>query len=240
MILEQMSAFGLLTTAEIRHRRKEFLDVSKRRLELLAFLLGVAGIVACVFNGKEAAQQQKAAPADRTAQSVTLEIPNAPWEPFFFKALQERTNKIGISSLRKSALPDNDLEVRFWYDHFEMISGVIIRRSAGEWSATYLGQRSPKEPLSIQQESLGAPKSGWEAAWKRLRDANILTLPDGSVNCKTEALDGIGYVVETNVNRRYRTYMYGNPSLANCDEAKQIIMIEAILAEEFQIPPPPK
>ena len=208
--------------------------MSKRRLELLAFLLGVASIVACVFNGKEEAQQQKAAPPD---QGLTLEIPDARWEPFFFEALEERTNKIGIGSLRKMVLPDNDLEVRFWYDHFEMISGVIIRRSAGQWSATYLGQRNQKEPLSIQQESLGAPKSGWEAAWKRLKDANILALPDGSVNCKTEALDGIGYVVETNVNRKYRTYMYGNPSLAHCDEAKQIIIIEAILGEEFQIPP---
>jgi hypothetical protein len=92
--------------------------------------------------------------------------------------------------------------------------------------------------LSIQQESLGPPKSGWEAAWKRLTDAKILTLPDGSVNCKTEVLDGIGYVVETNVNRKYRTYRYGNPSLATCDEAKQIVRIEAILADEFQIPPP--
>jgi hypothetical protein len=87
---------------------------------------------------------------------------------------------------------------------------------------------------------LDPPKSGWEAAWKRLTDANILTLPDGPVNCKREVLDGGGYVVETNLNRRYRTYWYGNPSLANCNEAKQIVMIERILSEEFQIPPPTK
>jgi hypothetical protein len=211
--------------------------VSRRRLELLTFLLGVAGIVACVFNGKEAAQQRQAAPADQTAQGVILEIPDARWEPFFFKALEGRTSKIGMLSLRRTVLPDNDLEMRFWYDHFEVISGVIIRRSAEKWSATYLRQRNPQEPLSIEQESLGAPKSGWETAWKRLTDANILTLPDGSVNCKTEVLDGVSYVVETNANRRYRTYRYGNPSRANCAEAKKIVMIEAILSEEFQIPP---
>jgi len=210
--------------------------VSRSRLELLAFLLSVVATVACVFNGKEATQQRKAAPADQT-QGLTLEVPDARWEPFFFKALEERTHKIGILSLRETVLPDNDLEMRFWYDHFETISGVIIRRSTGKWSATYLRQRYIQEPLSMQQESLGAPKSGWEATWKRLTDANILTLPDGSVNCKTEVLDGIGYVVETNVNRRYRTYMYGNPRLAKCDEAKQIVMIETILSEEFQIPP---
>lgn len=210
--------------------------MNKRRLELLAFLLGVAGIVACVFNGKEATKQ----PANQNAPGLTLEIPDAPWERFFFKAIDERTNKIGMLSLRKTVLPDNDLEIRFWYDHFEIISGVIIRRSAENWSATYLRQRIANDPLSMEQVSLGPPKSGWEASWKRLTDANILTLPDGPVNCKTEVLDGIGYVVETNVNRRYRTYWYGNPSLADCNEAKQIVMIETILSEEFQIPPPTK
>lgn len=213
---------------------------SKRKLELLVLLLPVAVLVACVFDGKQTAQQRERAPADQTAQGLTLEIPEARWEPFFFKALQERTDKIGISSLRRTVLPDNDLEVRFWYEYSEVISGVIIRRSAGKWSATYLRQRYEHEPLSIQQERLGAPKSGWEAAWKRLTDASILTLPDGPANCKVVVLDGYGYVVETNVNRKYRTYRYGNPSLANCDEAKQIIAIESILGDEFQIPPPPK
>lgn len=210
----------------------------KSRVELLAVLLVVAGMVACVFNGKDGPRRNEL--ADQTAKGLALEVPDARWEPVFFKDLEGRTSKIGLLSLRRTVLPENDLEVRFWYDHFEVISGVIIRRSAEQWSATYLGQTKPQEPLSIQQESLGPPKSGWEAAWKRLTDAKILTLPDGSVNCKTEVLDGIGYVVETNVNRKYRTYRYGNPSLATCDEAKQIVRIEAILADEFQIPPPPK
>lgn len=50
----------------------------------------------------------------------------------------------------------------------------------------------------------------------------------------------VNNVVETNVKRKYRTYGYGNPQLANCDEAKRILLIETILSEEFQIPPPPK
>jgi hypothetical protein len=102
--------------------------VNKRRLEYLVFLLGVAAIVACVFKGKESAQERKVAPVDQTAQGLTVEIPNAPWEALFFKALEGPTNKIGLSSLRRTVLPDNDLEVRFWYDHFEIINGVIIRR----------------------------------------------------------------------------------------------------------------
>jgi hypothetical protein len=65
-------------------------------------------------------------------------------------------------------------------------------------------------------------------------------LPDGALNCKTQVLDGVSYVVETNVNRKYRIYGYFNPQVANCDEAKQLLLIEAILSEEFQLPAPPK
>jgi hypothetical protein len=220
---------------------KESLDVSKHRLKLLGFLFGVASTVTCDFNSKEAIQPLNASPADQTAQGLTLEIPYARWEPAFFEALEVRTKKTGMSSLRRIVLPNDDLEVRFWYDHFEVISGLIIRRSAEEWSATYLRQRYAHEPSSVQQEILGAPKSGWEAAWRRLTSAGILTLPDGStVKCKSEVLDGIGYVVETNLNRKYRTYRYGNPQFANCDEAKRILLIETILSEEFHLRPPRK
>lgn len=51
--------------------------------------------------------------------------------------------------------------------------------------------------------------------------------------CKADVLDGIGYVVETNINREYRTYRYGNPRLAECDQAKRVVLIEEIIADEF-------
>jgi hypothetical protein len=78
----------------------------------LAFLLVVAGTVGCVFNSKDAAQQRT--PADQMAQGVSLEIPDARWEPLFFEALEVRTNKIGLANLRRTVLPENVLEVRFW------------------------------------------------------------------------------------------------------------------------------
>jgi hypothetical protein len=210
-----------------------------RKLPLLLILLGAAAL-ACVFN-RDVAKAPNALPRTQIAQGLQLEIPDARWEPVFFEALEERTQKAGISSLRKTVLPDHDLEVRFWYDHFEVIQGLIIRRSAEKWSATYLWQKDEQEPSSVQQESLGVPKSGWEVSWKMLTSAGILTLPDGSTTkCRSDILDGIGYVVETNVNRHYRTYRYGNPQFANCDEAKRILSIETILSEEFSLHPPQK
>jgi hypothetical protein len=210
--------------------------VTKSKLQLFTLLVGVATI-ACVTKSKEAAQSINATPRDQDNHNLSLEVPNAPWEPLFFQTLEARTKKAGIESLRRAALPDHNLEARFWYDHFEIIQGLIIRRSDDTWSATYLRQND-QTPASMQQEALGVPKSGWEGAWARLKTAGILALPDESVTkCDSSVLDGIGYVVETNVDRKYRTYRYDNPQFANCDEAKRILVIENVLSEEFELRP---
>jgi hypothetical protein len=107
--------------------------MTKRSLRLLTVLLSVV-TVACVLNQKDALKPLDAVPKGQTTQGLSLEIPNARWEPMFFEALEERTNKAGLSNLRKVILPDHDLELRFWYDHFEVIQGVIIRRSGDKWS----------------------------------------------------------------------------------------------------------
>jgi hypothetical protein len=115
---------------------------------------------------------------------------------------------------------------------------MIIRRAGEKWSATYLRQRYDHDPSSVEQKSLEVPKSGWESVWRRFTSAGILTLPDGSMTkCKSDVLDGIGYVVETNLNRKYGTYRYGNPQFADCDEAKRILAIEGIMFEEFGLRP---
>ena len=182
-------------------------------------------------NGKHA--EPLTGSQNSTAQALSLEIPDARWEPLFFEELGVRTRKAGISSLRSTLLLNQDLEVRFWYDHFEVIQGLIIRRSGEKWSAMYLRQKAEQD-LTFQQESLRLPKSGWEEMWTRLLNAGILTLPDESMTkCKADVLDGVSYVVETNFNRKYRTFRYGNPQLASCDEARRIRSIETILSEQF-------
>ena len=153
--------------------------MAKRMSELLTILVCAAGAVACDSNVKNPSQQSTTH-IDQPAQVLTLEIPEANWEPIFFQVLEERTKHAGMTSLRKTVLPNHDLEVRFWYDRFEVIAGVIIRRSGGSWSATYLRQREDSKASLVQVESLGTPKSGWEVTWERLTNAGVLTLPDGS------------------------------------------------------------
>jgi len=208
------------------------------RAVLLGLLIVVATAFGCVSGGKEATQQRNTAPADQTAQQLKIEIPDAPWEPAFFEQLETRTTAVKLPQLRTVVLPENDLEVRFWYEGMEIINGVVIRRIGQQWSANSIYQTVNSKPSSAKMVLLDPPKSGWDGLWNKLVDAGILTLPDSpQPRCSSEALDGIGYVVETNVNRTYRTYMYSNPQLMECPEAKQILKIQETLGEAFSLHP---
>lgn len=101
--------------------------------------------------------------------SLSLALPlrtptggDAPWEPHFFESLAERTKAANISNLRAQQLLHDDLEVRFWYDLFEIISGVVIRRTGREWSASWIHQTQDHQPSLAPQLNLNAPRSGWE------------------------------------------------------------------------------
>ena len=115
----------------------------------------------------------------------------------------------------------------------------MLKRTSGEWSAVDLDwevseNRKGKRDVKQVDKKLDSPKSGWDAAWQRLVDARILTLPDAEeINCSAGATDGMSYVVEYNLKNTYRTYMYDNPDYAKCDEAKRMLEINKIIAEEF-------
>lgn len=205
---------------------------------LITFLVGVVAATLFVIKGTDRRQQAHIAPTAQETQGVNLEVPDARWVPFFFRSLDEHTREINLPSLRSAVLPEGDLEVRFWYDALpNALTGVILRRSGGQWSAVHLHGRYKHPDFPVEQGPLAPPKSGWEAAWERLVSASILTLPDGSqARCHTGAIDGIGYVIEINTKKTYRTYRYDNPQLAECNEAKQMVVIEKTLADEFGLP----
>ena len=122
-----MSASGFLTTSVDKVRER--FRMTRRKLELLSILVCVASAIACDSTARNLNPPPRAAHTDQAAQALTLEIPNAIWEPRFFEALEKRTKNAGMTSLRKAVLPDGDVEMRFWYDRFEVIAGVIVRRS---------------------------------------------------------------------------------------------------------------
>lgn len=167
-------------------------------------------------------------------QPLQLEIPKDSWEQIFFRELDKRMKMTKLSSLRL-ALPTDDLEARFWVEDGPFgIDGIIIRRTRGAWSGTYIHGVSKKPNFKQYNTQLPPPRSGWEIAWKRLVEGGLLTLPDASQNdCILGGKDTTWFVFETNVNRKYRTYAYEQPEMAECDEAKRMVKLVGILSHEF-------
>jgi len=155
--------------------------------------------------------------------------------------IDDRLAKVNLPSLRTVLLPDGDFEVRIWIGFG--INGedcFILRCFSGQWSAIHLKGMGASWPFPISLAPLPSPKSGWNRTWHRLIDAGILTLPDADeIKCNAVVIDGIGYVVESNINMTYRIYSYGNPwyddppLYKRCNEAKQMILISQIIGQEF-------
>ena len=173
-------------------------------------------------------------------QEFHVSIPDHTWVKIWFeldgletKSINEITREAELTNLRAGALPGDDVEVRVWVNALRRSRALILRRSAGRWSAIHLRGMLTGQKLE-KREVLFAPHSGWEGAWARLVSAGILTLPDAAeAQCSTGVIDGIGYIVEVSKDRTYRTYMYDNPSYSKCDNARQMIKIVGIIEDEF-------
>ena len=181
-------------------------------------------------------QRQRAARVSQGKKQMKLDIPNGAWVPEFFKEIDERAKAAKLNDLRSTVLPDGDLEVRVWGGFGILaVQGLIIKRTAGQWSALHLPSISPNSANSYRNVPV-APKSGWEPLWKQLVGEGVLTLPDSSqLRDGVSVTDGISYVVEINLNKTYRTYMYGNPQQQKSPEAKQMLQIVHTLSEEFGV-----
>lgn len=167
-------------------------------------------------------------------QPTELEIPNASWEKIFFKPIDVVTNVSDLQELRKTNHSKNDIEIRLWRGFgLSNLEGIIVKRIGEKWSAAHIKSNHYIEITETEVTNLNAPKSDWNLFWNKINNAGVLTLPDASqINCNTSGLDGIGYVIETNYQKKYRTYMY-SMSFSKCEEAKQLEKIGELIAEEF-------
>jgi len=175
-------------------------------------------------------------------KELKTEIPNAFWVKIYFDGIDEKDNsginKIvandGLNKLSETVLPENDLEIRVWVGFGKYGNdGFILRKISGNWSAIVL-KRMLCHLENKGKIELSEPKSGWEAVWQKLLDAGVLTLPDSSkLKSRNYVIDGKSFVVETNYNYLYRTYEYSQPDEQKGNEAKQMVKIGQIIAEEF-------
>lgn len=182
-------------------------------------------------------QRREHSSIGQNREMLRLEIPNATWEPIFFERINERAERANLTSLRSTAMRDNDLEIRVWIGFgLSALEGFVIRRQSSQWSSLYLRPVSQQHPQGESATTPVVPQSGWERLWQRLTDEQILTLPDSSLlRDEVTINDGQSYVVEINTNGVYRTYMYSNPQEQRWPEARRIIEISNILHSEFSI-----
>ena len=220
------------------------LKIRRPRLWLAAavvtFLIGVTISIALRTKSSQTPQPSH--------NEVRLIIPKAGWEPIFFKTINSLTGLTAQTELRKISMGEGEHEARIWWGFgLSPLEGISLRYSGGRWSAIHVKADNYYEPTKATREELKPPRSGWETTWQRLVDAGILTLVDESeVNCREPGLDGISVVVETNIDRTYKTYKYSNPMLEKCSQAKQVVKITDTISEEFEwtrtetTPPPDK
>lgn len=187
-------------------------------------------------------QENKISSSPTSKRELKKEIPDAGWVKIYFgedpnlrrPGLDKIATQNGFSILRETLLPEDDLEVRIWVGFGKFgKDGLILKRDSGNWFAINIrGMLCHLEDMG--KYKLESPKSGWEGIWKNLVDEGLLNLPDSSeIEYENGVLDGKSFVIETNVNDTYRTYEYGNPRFENVKEAKQIMKIGEIIADEF-------
>jgi len=175
-------------------------------------------------------------------RELRTDIPKDSWVKLYFEGMENTKlpglDKIamqnGFSILRETVLPENDLEIRIWVGFGKYGNdGLILKRSSGNWSAVNL-RKMLCHLENRGKYNLESPKSGWEKTWQKLIDEEILTLPDSSkLKYEYGVVDGKSYVVETNFDYLYRTYQYSNPDYQKLKEARQMIKIGEIIADEF-------
>ena len=206
---------------------------------LITFALGV--LIFVIFRRPSQVSQP-------SSHETRLIIPKASWEPIFFKSINSVSNLTAQPELRKVSLREDEREARVWWGFgLSPLEGVSLGYRAGQWRAIHVKADDYYEPTKATLEELKPPKSGWNTTWQRLVDAGIASLVDASeLDCGEVGLDGLSVVIETNIGRTYRTYMYPNPTLEKCSQAQQVTKITEIMIGEFELthseptPPPNK
>lgn len=190
------------------------------------------GLLLALSVGVGAAAQEKDEPPKRR---FTRDIPRKTWVPIYFESIDKRAKSARLPTLR-APLPEGEVELRVWeIDSLTGVGGFRLRRRGALWAASYFGSVYSRGRVVDYERRLAEPKSGWEGAWNRLAGIGVLELPDAqAVGCSMPFVkDGFGYVVETNVGRAYRTYLYDHPDYAACAEAKRMLSVTAAIADEF-------
>lgn len=203
---------------------KNFLKINKLRIAIL-FLI-VTSSICCSDNKPEI-------------------ISNERNQRMLYNHFDLITDKYELPKLRDFSSERDNLEIRVWVTMgLNGTDGFIFRRFYGQWSALAIKEIDCKKieyyPKSksyrLGKINLSEPKSGWQNAWKKLLEAEILELPDYSeVKERLTYLHGWGFFVEINRDGKYRSYAYPNPNEPRSADEEKMLKIGEIISEEFNL-----
>jgi hypothetical protein len=169
------------------------------------------------------------ADAERGLQSRV--IPDAPWVKIFFEDIDRLAGQMKLKPLRTISLPAGDVEVRVW-EGFGLgpLTGYILRRSAGRWSAHSATQLSNGTAQLLRVP----PSTDWAVTWERLRQQGFTEIKDDSErrSC-VRTFDGVGYVVEVAEGASYRTYFVSNPQTHRSEDGDRFLRLLPVMLEAF-------
>src|SRR6185369_5150782 len=128
--------------------------MSRFKFPFLTAIVVIALVTIACFRGRSQDQE------------LTVKIPNASWVRILFettglasKSIDEITSDAGLSKLRSTKLPDGDVEVRVWVGFgVNGVDGLILRKSAQQWSGIHLHGMAEAPPLPNTKETLPMPK----------------------------------------------------------------------------------
>ena len=121
----------------------------------------------------------------------------------------------GLPDLRKSKLPEGDLELRVWSGFSWSTRGLTLRRTGDAWRADridWINDRS-KRRGTYRLIAAPAPKRGWAALWRELESRGLRTIPDEASlpDDGVKVFDGSKYLFQLRIGEAYRAYWYDNP-----------------------------
>jgi hypothetical protein len=166
----------------------------------------------------------------------SAQAPSKPWEEMFFREIDRAAEFAGAPHLRNTRLPANQKEIRIWRGFgTSPLEGLILDFDGSRWSAISILARNDQYPRSGAIR-LPDPQAGWDSFCAEIDEHRLISLPDSTeIDCTSDQLDGVGYVVEIRSAASYRTYMYGN---GGCPEAAEMARMSEKIVKEFGSKPP--
>jgi len=166
--------------------------------------------------------------------SQTRTVPNAPWVKIYFESIDRLAGQMKLKALRAVRLGSDGIELRVW-ESGGSLTGYVIKRSDGKWSARAARQRSRNSVEELKVPSA----TDWATVWAKLYQAGLADIRDDSDNpACAMVLDGVAYVVEIAQGSSYRTYLVSNPQSARTEDGDRFLALLPALLEAFGEKPP--